>query len=141
MTIKKAYCIAYILMLPLLFCWALEGLGTLGDGATSTSRYIIPLWGNLIATVQLNLIIHIWRNIEPPPEFDFRILLHLALALPFVISVARFPIYIFKSFDSNSLFFQLIIIIVVNIILAIYLSNCYWIPSGKNREKNLKNKV
>ncbi len=137
MTVKRAYFIAYILMLPLLFCWVLEGLGTLGDGATSTSRYIIPFWGNLCATIQLNFLVSIWRNLEIP-KFNFRILLHLILALPFLISVARIPIYMFKSFNSNSLLLQLVILIVVNLALAIYLNECYWIPADKNRKKCLK---
>ena len=130
MTIKRAYCIAYLLMFPLLFCWAVEIAGTFGDGATSTSKYIMPFWGNLFAIAQLNLIINIWLHLKELKStinsFFLRCLLHTILALPFIISVIRIPYFILSPFYNFPGLIQFIIVLTINIVILIYLKECYW---------------
>jgi hypothetical protein len=90
---KRAILIGYALLIPLLFCWLMEFAGTLGDGATSTSRYI-PLWvGDGISIIQINLLLYAWlfaiKKSNQPRNLLSAIFKMMGMSLPFLITAIR----------------------------------------------------
>jgi len=119
MTVKRAYAIAYILLVPSLLCLFAELLGTFGDGMTSSSRYISPMWGALIASAHLNLLLYAWvtackkREVVAHPFLAF--VLHLLLSVPVLgVSVVRLPLLVYAGFVSRPDTVRLLMVLGIN---------------------------
>ena len=136
LTIGRAYAISYFLMLPLIIAFGIEFAGTLGDGSTSSSNFIGPLIGNLIASFQLSLIVYIWMMViqtrTQHRHHYLRVMVHCLYTIPFLLSAIRLVMGIIAGFISPPHTVALVVVVVANVILW------KWLKKQRPRENGAR---